>query len=494
MSKIILLFYLISLITAKSPYQSEDDVYTLTEKTFEYALNEFKYLIALFYSPDSPDGQNFLLEYDKTAILLKNDYFIFAKVDCIKNPKIKANYKIESFPTLMLLKGKERTIYEGERNSEAIKHWLEEITKPKFTEIKTKKELDKFAKNNLCLVYFGNNETTINNIIIAERKFETMPLGIVSNEDLIKAESPKEKKNEKKEYKEYINIYKNFDDKKNTLKGTLTPKNIYRFVNTYYLPKVMELTDKTSHLILTKRQPALIIFASKSGADRNPKDFEDSMRLLGYMFPRIKDKIRLFVCDIKNSIGAKLAQYCDMNMKKIPKVFIMQYENGIPKKFEMSGGINEENIMIFINKWSKGKVKPYIRSEPIPGKNNNALVKLVGKNYNKEVIENDKDVLVYFVSPKCKQCQEFEPELEKLAKKIKKNNSKIVIAKIDATLNDVDDLQINNFPTIVFYPGNAKNIEPLEIKENNNIENIEKFIMTNAFNKNNEEEERNSEL
>ena len=198
----------------------------------------------------------------------------------------------------MLLKGKERIIYEGERNLEHIKYWLEEITKPKFTEINTKKELDKFAKNNLCLVYFGNNETTINNIIIAERKFETMPIGIVSNEELIKAESPKDKKNEKKEFKEYINIYKNFDDKKNTLKGTLTPKNIYRFVNTYYLPKVMELTDKTSYLILTKRQPALIIFASKSGADRNPKDFEDSMRLLGYMFPRIKDKIRLFVCDI----------------------------------------------------------------------------------------------------------------------------------------------------------------------------------------------------
>ena len=160
----------------------------------------------------------------------------------------------------------------------------------------------------------------------------------------------------------------------------------------------------------------------------------------------------------------------------------------------MTGGINEENIMIFINKWSKGKVKPYIRSEPIPEKNDNALVKLVGKNFNKEVIENDKDVLVYFVSPKCKQCQEFEPELEKLAKKIKKINNKILIAKIDATLNDVDDLQIHTFPTIVFYPGNEKDKEPLEIKENNNIDNIEKFIMANAFNKNNEDEERNSEL
>ena len=112
------------------------------------------------------------------------------------------------------------------------------------------------------------------------------------------------------------------------------------------------------------------------------------------------------------------------------------------------------------------------------------MIKLVGKNFKKEVLENDKDVLVYFVSPKCKKCQEFEPELEKLAMKLKQNNDKIIFATIDATLNDIEELTFHYFPTIMLYPGNAKDQEPIELKgKKNSVEIIEKFIKKHAFNK-----------
>ena len=83
--------------------------------------------------------------------------------------------------------------------------------------------------------------------------------------------------------------------------------------------------------------------------------------------------------------------------------------------------------------------------------------------------------------------------MEKLAKKLKKNNNKLVIGKIDATLNDIDKLQIHNFPTIVFYPGNAKDKEPVELKgRKNSAEILEKFILKNAYHK--EILEKNSDL
>ena len=164
------------------------------------------------------------------------------------------------------------------------------------------------------------------------------------------------------------------------------------------------------------------------------------------MWPQIKDKIRLFVCDIKDRMGSKMAEYCDIDMSKIPKVFIIEAQNDTPLKYEMTGGINEENIMIFIKQWSKGKLTPYIRSEPLPDNKNKNVIKLVGKNFKKEVLENDKDVLVYFVSPKCSRCKDFEPELEKLAMKLKQNNDKIVIATMDATLNDIDYLITDENP------------------------------------------------
>ena len=205
------------------------------------------------------------------------------------------------------------------------------------------------------------------------------------------------------------------------------------------------------------------------------------------MWPRIKDKIRLFVCDIKGVIASQIAKKCNVDMNSIPKVFIIHSEGFNLRKYKMTGGINEENIMYFINQFKKGKLTPYIRSESSPKNKNKDVIKLVGKTFKKEVLENDKDILVYFVSPSCNECKEFEPELIKLSQKLKKGNNKLVIAKIDATLNDVENLQIHNFPTIMFYPGNVKDEEPLEIKERD-IESIETFIIKNSYNKNIEEE------
>ena len=97
--------------------------------------------------------------------------------------------------------------------------------------------------------YTNSNEETINNIIIAERKFETMPIGIISNEELIKEESLNEKEN-----KEFINIYKDFDNHIETLSNNLSHENIYKFVNTYYLPKIIDFNDNTAPIIFSKRQ------------------------------------------------------------------------------------------------------------------------------------------------------------------------------------------------------------------------------------------------
>ena len=488
MKKIFLFFCLISLIISKGPYQKDNDVLILTDKTFAYALREFKYLLILFYDPECPHCKNFMPEYIKMASLLKEENFVFAKLDCIKYENIEKVYEIEAYPTLMLIKGDDKIIFEGERTMENIKKWLEEKTKPNFEQINTKEELDSFSKNKLCMVYFGNNETTINNIILAERIFEKMPLGIVSKEDLIKSEYPKENND-----KEYIKIFKNFDENKTTLNGPLSYKKILKFVNTYSYPKVMEFNEETSPIIFAKKQPALVIFGSKSGED-NMKTYKDNFNLLLYMWPQIKDTIRLFFCDIDKLTGKQLAVYCGITYDNIPKVFIVQSEGEIPKRFEMTEEINEENILNFLNKWQKGELTPYIRSEPIPDSNDEYLVKLVGYNFQKEVFENDKDILLYFVSSWCQRCVDFMPKLINLSKKLNKINNKIIFAKIDATLNDVDDFQIHNFPSIFLYPGNAKDKEPIEFKgRKNNIESIEKFILKHAYHKY-INEEKNPEL
>ena len=69
------------------------------------------------------------------------------------------------------------------------------------------------------------------------------------------------------------------------------------------------------------------------------------------------------------------------------------------------------------------------------------------------------------------------PNYEKLAKLYTDNSdfaSKVVITKIDATLNDVPD-EIAGFPTIKLYPAGAKE-SPIEYSGSRTIEDLANFV------------------
>lgn len=472
MSKIIIFIILISFILSKNPYPIENDVLVLDENNFGQAVREFKYLLVLFFDPECPHCEHFMPYFEKLASKLKKESFVLAKFDSFKGEKITNMYEIEAFPTLKLIKKNDNIQFEGERKPELIEEWLKEKTKPEFGKIKTKEDLENLKKdNNTFLVYFGKDEAAINELIIAERSIDDVPIFTCDSDELIK-------ENVNQEKGEAFVIFKNFDEKKNIFTDTLTASNLVKFVNIYSYPKVILFSKDTSHIIFTKRIPALIIFTLKQA-----KYYEDQLKLLHKIYPNVKDKLKLFLIDRRDAMAGKLAEYCGISLLNIPKAFIVHAKSEIPTKYEMTGEINEENIKNFIDMWSKGKLKPFVRSEEIPKENDGDLFILVGNNFNEEVLENDKDVLIYFVSPWCKVCQTFEPKLAELARKLKAKNPKLLIAIMDGTLNDVEGYQIHNFPTFKFYPANGKDKDPLTFHTRKNITSLYNFIKRNSFHK-----------
>lgn len=472
MSKIIIFIILISFILSKNPYPIENDVLVLDENNFGQAVREFKYLLVLFFDPECPHCEHFMPYFEKLASKLKKESFVLAKFDSFKGEKITNMYEIEAFPTLKLIKKNDNIQFEGQRKPELIEEWLKEKTKPEFGKIKTKEDLENLKKdNNTFLVYFGKDEAAINELIIAERSIDDVPIFTCDSDELIK-------ENVNQEKGEAFVIFKNFDEKKNIFSDTLTASNLVKFVNIYSYPKVILFSKDTSHIIFTKRIPALIIFTLKQA-----KYYEDQLKLLHKIYPNVKDKLKLFLIDRRDAMAGKLAEYCGISLLNIPKAFIVHAKSEIPTKYEMTGEINEENIKNFIDMWSKGKLKPFVRSEEIPKENDGDLFILVGNNFNEEVLENDKDVLIYFVSPWCKVCQTFEPKLAELARKLKAKNPKLLIAIMDGTLNDVEGYQIHNFPTFKFYPANGKDKDPLTFHTRKNITSLYNFIKRNSFHK-----------
>ncbi len=120
------------------------------------------------------------------------------------------------------------------------------------------------------------------------------------------------------------------------------------------------------------------------------------------------------------------------------------------QKFRMKSveEFEADDLAGFIEELRTGKVKPYMRSLPVPKKQDDPVKKLVADNYDDEIHKVKKDAVVFFYAPWCGHCKEFDPVLSKVAKKMLKTNENIVFGKIDATANDIPYM----FPPLKGYP------------------------------------------
>jgi protein disulfide isomerase len=109
-----------------------------------------------------------------------------------------------------------------------------------------------------------------------------------------------------------------------------------------------------------------------------------------------------------------------------------------------------ENIKAFAKDFLAGKLKSYIKSEPVPEPAAPGTVAtIVGENFADIVLDDTKDVLIELYAPWCGHCKKLVPIYDELAASLK-DVENVVIAKMDATANDSPHgkYQAKGYPTI----------------------------------------------
>ena len=463
---LLIILSLIIKIICIDKFPIDNETIILTDSTIEKAINQFENLIIYFYAPWCGHCKTFEPEYQKSSKILKKENIYLAKIDSSNNNLSAQKYKINGFPSILFFKNGIPFEFEGARSSRELIIWGRKKAGIPIQLLNTKEDIENFKSNNdICLIYFGNIEEEIKKFSDVSMIIEEYPFAIVTNISLINLYSNNNT----------IVLFKHFDEKKVELKN-FNKKKIIDFIQENALPKVMLFNDRSAQYIFQKKHPALILFEEKDSEDWNYYG-----NIMAQISDKIKGKIVIVMTDISEGISSRLADYVGIKEKDLPLVSILDTRKDF-KKYIMKGDINYDNILKFFQDWEQNKLKRALKSEKEPKNNNDIVRVIVGKTFEKEVINNDKDVMLIFYAPWCNHCKEFMPKYEEAANKLKVND-KLIFAKIDGSANEVESITISGFPTLFFFPGNKKSEKPIQYNGKRTTEDIIEFIKKYSSNK-----------
>ncbi|EAK88494.1 protein disulfide isomerase, signal peptide plus possible ER retention motif [Cryptosporidium parvum Iowa II] len=143
--------------------------------------------------------------------------------------------------------------------------------------------------------------------------------------------------------------------------------------------------------------------------------------------------------------------------------------------------LKNSNLEHFIQDFVSGRLNPYFKSEEPPSEeDNDGPVRIVvSKTFKKEVIETNLDVLIVFYAPWCGHCRKLEPDYNVLAQRLRGISDKLKIAKIDGSQNEVENIQILGYPSILLFKSEMKT-EPILYNGDRSVANMIEWISKNA--------------
>jgi len=445
-----------------------DDVLVLNKDNFDSHVDPAKLMLVKFYAPWCGHCQAMAPDYKTAATTLKKEDITLAKVDCTIETDLCQKYDVQGFPTLKVFREGKAHEYKGGRKLDEILSTMRKQKLPAVSEV-TSENLKKFSEmDRVVLVGFfksGSAEYKAYEAVAKEYRDEYI-FGAAVDAKLAEKEGVKVPG---------VILYKQFDEKKVVYPGKLNKDEIVEFIKTQSIPIMDEVTPENYALYIESKKPLAFFYwdteevRTKYGAfiEKVAKDF--------------KSKVNFVYIDA-NKFGGH-AESLALELKW-PAFGIQNIEQQLKYPFDQSKEITEKSIREFVQSFVDGKLKYKLKSAAAPEKNDEPVKVVVGTTFESIVLDTEKDVLLELYAPWCGHCKKLAPIWDKLGKRFASVSDKIVIAKMDATENDVPpetNIVVEGFPTIKLVK--AKTNEILEYSGEREVEGFIEFLRENAFHK-----------
>ncbi|KAF4122639.1 protein disulfide-isomerase A1 [Geosmithia morbida] len=462
-----LAYGLMAVLASMANAEGTSDVHQLTKDTFDDFIKANDIVLAEFFAPWCGHCKALAPEYEIAATSLKEKDIKVAKIDCTEEAELCKSQGVEGYPTLKVFRGLDDVSpYTGQRKAPAITSYMVKQSMPAVS-VLTKDTLEDFktADKVVLVAYVSEDDKASAEAFskVASSLRNDYIFGSVGDAAVAEAEGVKAPA---------IVLYKDFDEGKDVFTDKFEETAIATFAKTSATPLIGVIGPETYAGYMSAGIPLAYIFAETE------EERESLGKAIRPVAEKYKGKINFGTIDAK-AFGAHAG---NLNLKgdKFPAFAIQNTEDNQKFPFDQDSDITLDAITKFADDFVAGKLEPSVKSEPIPETQEGPVTVVVAKNYADIVLDDTKDVLIEFYAPWCGHCKALAPKYEDLASQYAASDfkDKVVIAKVDATQNDVPD-EIQGFPTIKLYPAGDKKA-PVTYKGPRTIDDLIKFVEENG--------------
>jgi len=477
--KILVALLAITSVLAKE-FEKDEGIYVLNEKNYDEGVNgkNFKYLLVYFYAPWCGHCKAFGPELVKAAQQLKekDSPIKFAKVNGPEEEELLAKMEVKGYPTLFFYRDGEPIKYGGGRMASEMVEWVEKKIGPPAEILESTEQVSDFIGNHDVSVigFFSDPESeNAKNYKNAVKDYEEYPCGITSNMEAAKKHDAQDNT---------VVLFKNFDDRKAVYEGAIGKDVLLEFIQRYAVPLVVEFNHDTAQKIFRGlvKSHILIFISYKS------EEYEKVVDMSKKLAEEFRNKVMFVTVDTDEDDHRRIIEFLGLKGEKFPTMRIIQMKDDIDKYKAIEGEhdqhdvTNEENVRKFVQDYIDEKVPIHYLTEELPEDwDKNPVKYLTGKNFDEVVFDKSKNVLVEFYAPWCGHCKKLSPVWDKLAETLQaEKKEEFVVAKIDATVNELSHSRVRSFPTIRLYKKGEN--EQVEYNGERTLEGIKKFLETDG--------------